>query len=404
MSDPDRERRKIKSVQKMKEIMTHYYIAAKTAGETGKKIAWITSGGPVEPLIAMDVIPVYPENYGAMIGASHMGVDLCEKAEAMGYSRDLCSYARADIACSTVDGGPIGGLPRPDMLICCNNICGTVLKWYEVQARFYNVPLFILDTPVCHTRFSNEVRAYVKRQVEEYLLFLEQTCGRKLDRDKMAEVGRLSIEGQRLWQAVLDTTVHKPAPMSAFDAFFHLALIVTLRGTQTAVDYYNALLAEMNARISEGIGAVPFEKYRLLWDNLPVWYRTRWLSDKFAARGACLVADTYTSAWCGSMKYIDPSDFINTMAEGYSRIYLNIGVDQMAEQVIAMIDKYDVQGLVMHSNRSCKPYSFGQYDIRRIIQEKRGLPTLMLEADMVDERCFSEAQVETRIDAFMEML
>ncbi len=179
----------------MKEIMTHYYIEAKTAGETGKKIAWITSGGPVEPLIAMDVIPVYPENHGAMIGASHMGVDLCEKAEAMGYSRDLCSYARADIACSTVDGGPIGGLPRPDMLICCNNICGTVLKWYEVQARYYNVPLFILDTPVCHTEFSSEVRSYVKRQVEEYILFLEQVCGKKLDRDKMAEVGRLSIEG-----------------------------------------------------------------------------------------------------------------------------------------------------------------------------------------------------------------
>jgi len=404
MTDPDRERRKIKSVLKMKEIMTHYYIEAKTAGETGKKIAWITSGGPVEPLIAMDVIPVYPENYGAMIGASHMGVDLCEKAEAMGYSRDLCSYARADIACSTVDGGPIGGLPRPNMLICCNNICGTVLKWYEVQARFYNVPLFILDTPVCHTQFSSEVRAYVKRQVEEYILFLERVCGKKLDRDRMSEVGRLSIEGQRLWQAVLDTAVHKPAPMSAFDAFFHLALIVTLRGTQIAVDYYKVLLEEMNARISEGISAVPFEKFRLLWDNLPVWYRTRWLSEKFAARGACLVADTYTSAWCGSMKYIDPSDFINTMAEGYSRIYLNIGVDQMADEVIAMIDKYDVQGLVMHSNRSCKPYSFGQYDIRGIIQEKRGLPTLMLEADMVDERCFSEAQVETRIDAFMEML
>lgn len=404
MADPDRERRKIKSVQKMKEIMTHYYIEAKTAGETGKKIAWITSGGPVEPLIAMDVIPVYPENHGAMIGASHMGVDLCEKAEVMGYSRDLCSYARSDIACSTVDGGPIGGLPRPDMLICCNNICGTVLKWYEVQARFYKVPLFILDTPVCHKAFSSEVRTYVKRQVEEYILFLEQVCGKKLNRDKMAEVGRLSIEGQRLWQAVLDTTVHKPAPMSAFDAFFHLALIVTLRGTQVAIDYYRMLLEEMNVRIREGISAVPVEKIRLLWDNLPVWYRTRWLSDKFASRGACLVADTYTSAWCGSMQYIDPSDFINTMAEGYSRIYLNIGVDQMADQVIAMIDKYDVQGLVMHSNRSCKPYSFGQYDIRRIVQERRGLPTLVLEADMVDERSFSEAQVETRIDAFMEML
>ncbi|RPH52083.1 MAG: 2-hydroxyglutaryl-CoA dehydratase [Desulfobacteraceae bacterium] len=402
--DPEKEKRKIKSVKKMKEIMTNYYMEAKTAEQTGKKVAWITSGGPVEPLIVMDIIPVYPENHGAMIGASKMGVALCEKSEEMGYSRDLCSYARADIACAPANGGPIGGLPRPDMLVCCNNICGTVLKWYEVQARYFNVPLFILDTPFSHTGFSDEARKYVRKQVDEYIAFLEMVCGKKCDYDRMAEVGKLSVQGQRLWQAVLDTAAHKPAPMSAFDAFFHLALIVTLRGTSVVVDYYTGLLAEMKERIASGISAVPNEKYRLLWDNLPIWYRTKWLSEKFAAHDACLVADTYTSAWCGSLKYINENDFLGTMAEGYSRIYLNIGVDEMAETVIEMIDKYDADGLVMHSNRSCKPYSLGQYDIQRIVQEKRKIPTLMIEADMVDERNFAESQIETRIDAFMEVL
>ncbi len=402
--DASRDRRKIKCVKKMKEIMTHYYIDAKTAADQGKKVAWITSGGPVEPLIAMDVIPVYPENHAAMIGASKMGVDLCLKSEEMGYAPDLCSYARADIACAPVDGGPIGGLPRPDMLICCNNICGTVLKWYEAQARFFDVPLFILDTPFCHTEFSDEARRYVRRQIDEYIQFLEQHCGRPFDRERMNAVGRLSIEGQRLWQAVLDTTTHKPAPMSAFDAFFHLALIVTLRGTQTVVDYYTELLEEMRARIAQGISAVEREEYRLLWDNLPIWFRTRWLSEKFAAHNACLVADTYTSAWCSSLQYLQEDDFIDTMAEGYSRIYLNIGVDAMADSVMAMIDKYQADGLVMHSNRSCKPYSLGQYDIQRIVREKKGLPTLMIEADMVDERLFAEGPTATRIDAFMEML
>ena len=403
-ADPEKEKRKIKSVQKMKEIMTGYYIEAKTAEQSNKKIAWITSGGPVEPLIAMDVIPVYPENHGAMIGAAKMGSDLCEKAESMGYSRDLCSYARADIACAPINGGPIGGLPKPDMLVCCNNICGTVLKWYQVQARHFQVPLFIFDTPFCHTEFSAEARRYVRRQADEYIEFLEGVCACKMDVDRMHQVGRLSLEGQRLWQAVLDTTMHKPAPMSAFDAFFHLALIVTLRGTQTVVDYYTALLAEMKARIENRISAVPKETYRLLWDNLPIWYRTRWLSEKFAAHEACLVADTYTSAWCGTMKYIDETDFLGTMAEAYARIYLNIGVDEMAQSVIAMIDKYDADGVIMHSNRSCKPYSFGQYDIKKIIRQQRDVPVLLIEADMVDERSFAESQVDTRIDAFMEVL
>ena len=402
--DPEKEKRKIQSVKKMKEIMTAYYFEAKMAGETGKKVAWITSGGPVEPLIVMDVIPVYPENHGAMIGASRMGAALYEKAEAMGYASDLCSYACSDIACAPINGGPIGGLPRPDMLICCNNICGTVLKWYEIQARYFNVPLFILDTPFCHTEYTREMRKYVSRQIDEYLRFLEEHCGKKYDYDRMKEVGKLSVTGQKLWQAVLDTTMHKPAPMSAFDAFFHLALIVTLRGTQQAVDYYEMLLAEMKKRIADGIGAIPNERYRLLWDNLPVWYRTKWLSEKFAAQDACLVADTYTSAWCGSLQYVDENNFLETMAECYTRIYLNIGVDEMAKTVMAMVDKYEVDGIVMHSNRSCKPYSLGQYDIQRIVEKQKGIPSLMLEADMTDERKFSESQIETRIDAFIEIL
>ena len=76
----------------------------------------------------------------------------------------------------------------------------------------------------------------------------------------------------------------------------------------------------------------------------------------------------------------------------------------MAEIVLSMIDKYEVDGIVMHSNRSCKPYSLGQYDIQKIVERERGIPSLMIEADMVDERSFSESQIETRIEAFIEMI
>ena len=395
---------KIQSAKKMRQIMTDYYMDALTARDNKKTVAWITSGGPVEPLIAMDIIPIYPENHGAMIGAAKMGEDLCIKAEEIGYSSDLCSYARSDIGCSIAGGGPIGGLPKPDMLVCCNNICGTVVKWYEIQARHFNVPLFILDTPICHAGYTKDIAAYVKKQIQEYIEFLEQATGRTFDYDKMNQVGLLSLEGQKLWQKVLNTAASKPAPMSAFDAFFFLALIVTLRGTRTAVDFYKELVTEMEERVSQGIGVVQDEKYRLLWDNLPVWYHLKWLSTTFSDHRACLVADTYTSAWCSALQYVDPDHFLDSMAEAYTRIYLNIGIDAMADQVIEMIQFYDVDGFVMHSNRSCKPYSFGQMDLMEQVRKKTGLPVLMIEADMVDPRAFSESQIKTRIDAFMEIV
>ncbi len=404
MADVQTQTHKISSAGKMRELMTQYYLDALSARQNNKKVAWITSGGPVEPLVAMDIIPVYPENHGAMIGSAKMGESLCVTAEDMGYSADLCSYARADIACSVVKGGPIGGLPEPDMLICCNNICGTVLKWYEIQARYYKVPLFILDTPICHTGLSPAVENYVFHQLKEYVTFLENVTKTRMDPERMNQVGRDSYEAQILWQKILNTTAHRPSPMSAFDAFFFLALIVTLRGTRTAVTFYQELLDEMETRIQQNIGVVPKETYRLLWDNLPVWHKLKWLSDKFSSHNACLVADTYTSAWCGTITHVDEHRFFESMAKAYTQIYLNIGVDQMARQVLDMIDFYQADGLVMHSNRSCKPYSFGQMDIMEIVRKNRDIPVIMIEADMVDPRSFSTSQVDTRIDAFMEIL
>ena len=207
-----------------------------------------------------------------------------------------------------------------------------------------------------------------------------------------------------LWQQILDTCSNKPAPMTAFDAFFHLALIVTLRGKQEVVDYYTELLAELNQRIADGISMVPDEKYRLLWDNLPVWFKTRWLSDKFSSHNAALVASTYTNAWCSIADLVKEDDLIGSLGNASASIYINISIDQMIDQLGELIEKYDVDGLVMHSNRSCKPYSFGQYDIQKMVMDRYNLPSLIIEADQVDERNFSDSQIETRIDAFMEII
>ncbi len=395
---------RLKATKEMKRIMRRYYAQAKYAHYMGKKVAWITSGGPVEPLIAMNIIPVYPENHGAMLGASKKGGQLSEFAEGLGYSPDVCSYVKDDIASTITKESPIkGGLPQPDMLICSNNICGTVLKWYEIQARNFNVPLFIYDTPFVHTEFTEEAKEYIKEQTKEYILFLEKVMGRKFNYKKMDKVGRYSLQSMKLWKEILDTAAHKPSPMTAFDAFFHLALIVTLRGKKIVLRYYKTLLKELQERNTKNIGAVDNEKYRLLWDNLPIWFRMRWLSDKFANHQAALVADTYTQAWCGVIDYIDENDFLGTMGEAYTRIHLNVGVDQMADTIKDFIRKFDVDGLVMHSNRSCKPYSFGQYDIQNLIKDM-DIPVLMIEADMTDDRKFSESQVEARIDAFMEVI
>jgi bcr-type benzoyl-CoA reductase subunit B len=391
---------KIAATEQMKQLITNYYIEAKTTKE--KPICWITSGGPVEFLIAMGVIPVYPENHGAMCGAAKIAPGLAEVAEGMGFSPDLCSYARLDIGGAVTQGGAIpGGLPKPDFLLCCNNICGTVMKWYEELSRIWDVPMFLLDTPFIHQSKPEHATEYVKQQCLELIGFLEEQTGKKWSDDRFAEVAMLSVQGVDLWKEVLKTAENRPSPFTCFDAFIHMAPIVTLRGTQEVVDYYTLLRDEMRERVANGIGAVPDEKYRLIWDNIPIWYEMRNLGNLFASNNACLVADTYTTAWAVDIRIEDP---LTSMADAYTKVYLNISIDIMLEQLIGLIERYQADGLVMHSNRSCKPYSLGQYDLARAVTERTGKPALIIEADMTDSRVYSEAQTRERVEAFIESL
>jgi benzoyl-CoA reductase/2-hydroxyglutaryl-CoA dehydratase subunit BcrC/BadD/HgdB len=397
-----KEKLRLRASQKMKELMTRYYMGAKMAEGSDRKIAWITSGGPVEFLLAANIIPIYPENHGAMLGASHMSVELCQVAEGLGYSRDLCSYARGDIGSAVTGKSPIGGLPRPDFLLACNNICGTVMKWYQALSRFFGVPLFLLDTPFVHHKLVPDSLLYVRRQFEEFIDFLEAQTQKKFDRNRLAEVVKYSGESARLWKEVLDQCTHRPSPMSCFDAFINMAPMVTLRGTKEVVDFYREMKAELQERVSQGISAVPGEQFRLLWDNIPIWYKMRELSELFASHGACLVADIYTNAWV--FEGLETGDPMDGLARAYTTAYLNISLDLMVDRILDLLTRFSVDGIVIHSNRSCKPYSLGQYDIQRLIYEKTGIPGLVLEADMTDDRVYADAQVKTRVEAFMETL
>jgi benzoyl-CoA reductase/2-hydroxyglutaryl-CoA dehydratase subunit BcrC/BadD/HgdB len=393
---------KIQAGNRMKEMMSMYYLDAKNAADNDRKVAWITSGGPVELLIAMDVIPIYPENHGAMCGVTRMGVELCEIAEQMGYSRDLCSYARCDIGSAVTGKSPIMGLPRPDFLLCCNNICGTVTKWYEVLARLFDIPLIFIDTPFIHDEFTENSVEYVKHQIVRAIEQMESILGKKFDMDRFTEVALLSGQASRLWAEVLATCKNIPSPMSAFDGFILMAPIVTLRGEQQVIDFYEVLKQELEERVANSVAAVPGEKYRILWDNLPIWFKMRDLSEKLIDLHACMVASTYLNAWAATD--LDATEPLGGIARAYACAFVNQSIRHRAELMREIVEQYSVDGIVFHSNRSCRPYSLGQQDIKDMLTEWTGVPGILIEADMNDERSYAEGPVFTRIEAFIETL
>jgi benzoyl-CoA reductase/2-hydroxyglutaryl-CoA dehydratase subunit BcrC/BadD/HgdB len=248
----------------------------------------------------------------------------------------------------------------------------------------------LIDTPfVYHEEAADHAINFVVGQLEDAIPIAERVAGETLIPQKMEAVGHLSKTAVELWLEILERNKHQPAPISVIDQFIQMAPIVELRGDPATVDFYAAMLNEVDERISHGIGAVREEKKRLLWDNLPIWYRLRYLAETLGKHGVSLVASTYTNAWGELAHLIDPTQGLMSMARAYTHVLLNRGTGH---------------GVILHSDRSCKPYSIGQMDQRDKLIKEYGKPALLLEADHNDSRCFAEKQADHRLAAFIEVL
>jgi len=387
----------------LKKLTAKHYGEPHETDRTKHPVAWCTAISPSEFLRAMGVLPLFPENHGAMIGAKKMGVELAEAAESRGYSTDVCSYARADFGHIFTGQSPVGGLAKPDLLVCCNNTCQTVTKWYENLSRQFQVPLVIIDTPFNHgAEITPHSVEYIKSQFLELIDVLERVTGRDWDEERFQEVVEISSETSRQWRRVLDKNTAQPAPFTAFDAFNYMAPIVTMRGTADALEFYRELNRELDEVIAAGRGAVPGERLRLMWDGIPVWFELRRMAELLYKYRANFVCSTYTDAW---VLEFDPQDPLNSMAEVYSQVLINQNLDLKLADYEQQVEKYRLHGAVHHSNRSCKPACFGLYDLHQMAQRsKNPIPDLIIDGDQCDARSFSWAQFETRFQSFMETL
>lgn len=135
---------------------------ARKAKKEGRLVCWSASVAPPEFCTAMDIAIVYPETHAAGIGARHGAPAMLEVAENKGYNQDICSYCRVNMGYmellkqqamtgetpEVLKNSPASPIPLPDVVLTCNNICNTLLKWYENLAKELNVPLINIDVPL----------------------------------------------------------------------------------------------------------------------------------------------------------------------------------------------------------------------------------------------------------------
>ena len=392
----------------LKQVMRDYFTDLGAAShDPARKVAWCTSVGPAEILRAMGFAVYFPENHGALLGATRISGETIPVANAHGYSPEICSYLTSDVGACLKGVTPLtrayglDEVPRPDVLVYCTNQCKDVMHWFGWYARKWSVPLLGVHPPTHVAEVRSEHVVDVVAQYRRLITALEGIAGQKLDPAEMEATVARSRAATDLWEAVLNTGSARPSPLSFFDSAIYMGPIVVLRGTQVAIDYYRALLAEMQGRVAAQAAAVPGERKRLYWEGMPVWGRLRHLSDVFRQNRAAVVASTYCNSWVFSD--FDPAAPLESMARAYTQIFINRDDASKEAYLLRLAQQFGIDGVVYHAARTCPNNTNSHYGMPQRLHAQ-GLPGIVVDGDLNDLRCFSDEQSTTLIEAFVETL
>jgi benzoyl-CoA reductase/2-hydroxyglutaryl-CoA dehydratase subunit BcrC/BadD/HgdB len=408
MSSEIKEVAKLQSVNALRKTMDDYFLRLRIAAETGnKKIAWCTSVGPAELLYSMGFEVYFPENHGAMLGASKLADKYIPTAVAHGYSPDICSYLTADIGAFLQNETPLQksgfkSVPKPDILVYNTNQCHEVGDWFMYYAKHFNVPIFGVNTPLWINELTPSIINGISNQFKDLVPELEKVATQKFDLEKFRETVRLSHEGCVLWRKVLETAKHKPSPINFFDSAIHMGPIVIMRGTQYAVDYYKILLAELEDRIKNNISSIPNEKLRLYWDGMPLWYKLSSMSKLFAGIDTCIVASTYCNSWV--FDDLDPKDPFESSAIAYCKLFIVRSDDAKQNVLEKLMTEFSIDGIIYHDAKTCGRNSNNRFGLQNRLNDKNKIPYLEINGDLCDSRCYSEEQSLIAIETFIKQL
>ena len=402
--------KKIQATGQMKKIMADYFFELDRASrDKSQKIAWCTSVGPAELLLSLGFLVYYPENHGAMLGATRMAASCIPAANAIGYSPDICSYLTSDVGAYLKKQTPLSlaykgieGLPHPDVLVFNTNQCRDVQDWMAWYARELDVPIMGISTFRNIGKITDDILSGIVEQIKDLIPPLEKISGNKFDIDKFREFLGRSKKCSELWKKVLITNTSVPAPMSFFDATIHMGPAVVLRGSDTAVEYYEVLLKELEERISDGVGAVDGEKYRLYWEGMPIWGKLRELSELFIGLNTAIIASSYCNSWI--FEAFDPVDPLLSMARAYTEIFIVRDEDFKEKYISDIVHDFKLDGILFHDSKTCPNNSNSRYGMPGRLEKQLNIPTLTINGDLNDLRCYSEEQAKTQIEAFVEQL
>ncbi|MBU1184678.1 MAG: 2-hydroxyacyl-CoA dehydratase family protein [Proteobacteria bacterium] len=409
-------------------LVNKMYMEGALAGMEERPVAWSMVNWWEGDIImrAMGVTPVYPENFGTVCAALGMAQKYMGVSAAGGFPTHLCGYAQNTIGYTTEmkrdgkvpEGAPLGGMAQPTFMLCSEGYCDARFKWFQSLRQFWNVPVWTLPFP--HPAYTDpnlqdvhKVNVeYMAVELQGFIAFLENLLKKKLDRDKLETMLNNQEKVFEVWWKINELRKAKPCPMHARDFWTMMVPCFYMAYDPETLAVYQQVYNEVKARVDNGIGAIPDEKYRLVFSELPPWHSLGFF-DKLAERGWNFAAESTSYHPPPPMELNGGGDllyriarwtywsYINTRyraakmgypAVGAAQPYYNWGVE------------YKIDGILTHPLVTCRAATFGLTHSMNVLRDKLDIPGMSIQGDIVDLTVFDAATALNQAPAFEESM
>ncbi len=433
-SEMSRAKRHLETTRKMKEMLPRFFMRMMERMFSNEPLAWCMVGVPPELLKAFDLLFEWPENFGTMCASRLVAPHFIEVAEGDGYSQELCSYVTNTMGYCKLfketgeapEESPLpGGMGTPAMLLGSGFICEPRWKWFQsIATRFFDVPVYSSD-PLAppwdidprDPRIEDHYLTLLREDLAGQIAFMEKHTGKKLDLDRLREILALSHEALGYWRDTLALRKAVPCPMGSTDYFHSIIPQMYLVGDREAVDFYKEMYEEVKDRVDRKVGIVEEEKYRLIWFGLPPWFNMGVFNYLESLGAVFAYESTYNVGDHFEVDLSDPLEAIVRRTWQRAVKMHDYGTETMPETcnpavfggfsgsslLEELVEDFSLNGAVMHLTRSCRAVSFGEVHTRNRLA-RLGVPSLIFESDMADPRLWSDAQIKTRLHAFLETM
>ncbi|MBP7739007.1 MAG: 2-hydroxyacyl-CoA dehydratase [Spirochaetes bacterium] len=328
--------------------------------------------------------------------AAERYIDRCENE---GVPPDVCSHVKMTL------GVVLNGEMPPSSNIVSSNLpCDGNMTGYEITRRWNDAAIYRLDIPF--NFYDDRAADYFAGELRRMIAWLEENTPGRMDWDRLRRIceerNRMAELEIELWEIISA----RPSPLAAEPVYLsHLWAFNIDPGNPVATRHFKRLVDMARRNLEADVAAVPNERFRAVLWNPPLLHFSDLFQWAEEAYGVTLVIDSMTY---NSQPLIDTAtpdtmlrDLGKIIMQGPMARHTRGPAENYIDDIFRIYQRFDLDMVWVAGHIGCKNTMALNQMLREACRE-RGVPLLIIEYDLSDQRICSHEGIIRQIDHFMQ--